>query len=191
MTSSLSLTESNLKRQEILNYIYHSKTINNIFSSIIKDKTKRNLMKSDCYLAMCELKPQILIVMYENGKIDGYIATFILNQWNSNTSNYYKDWKNGGFRKSLTRDYDEVKYDNMIDEEIQETYHKYVKDIDTILDSTHWYHKTLFQLYFTEGHTYKEIESMTGINFRSVALSVNKTLDIIRKELKNKYPDEL
>jgi hypothetical protein len=178
------------KKKEIMDYVYNSKTINNIFSSIIQNKDKRDLMKSDVYIMLCELDEKKLLIMYENGKIDGFIAKIILNQWNSNTSDYYKNWKNGGFRKSLTKDSSEFNTEP-IEYVEQLSYSRYMNDVNTIIESTHWYHKTLFNLYFVDKHSYKEIEELTGINFRSVFNSVNKTLEHIRIELKNKYKDEL
>lgn len=178
------------KKQEIMNYVYHSKTINNIFNNIIQNKDRRELMKSDVYLLLCEMDDKKLIIMYDNGKIDGFISKVILQQWNSNTSDYYKNYKNGGFRKSLTRDNGDVDME-LSNESESFSYSKYNNDITNILDNTHWYHKTLFNLYYSDDYSYKQIEGMTGINFRSVFNSVNKTLEHIRIELKNKYKDEL
>ena len=178
------------KKQEIMDYVYNSKTINNIFSSIIQNKDKRDLMKSDVYLMLCELDEKKLLIMYDNGKIDGFIAKIILNQWNSNTSDFYKNWKNGGFRKSLTKDSGEFNIE--LSNEVEAvSYSRYVNDINIIINNMHWYHKTLFELYYKEGLTYKQISDTTEIKIISVRNSIKKTIIEVKKQLKNKYNDEI
>jgi uncharacterized protein YerC len=46
------------------------------------------------------------------------------------------------------------------------------------------YHMTLFKLYFKDGHNYKKINELTGVSIGSIAHSVNKSLDYIRKKVK-------
>jgi hypothetical protein len=177
-------------KEQILEYVYNSRTINSIFNGIIMNKDMRELMKSDIYLILCEMDDEKLEDMYNNGKIDGFIAKLALNQWNSNTSDFYKNWRNGGFRKSLTKDSGEFNIEPKEDEE-SVPYSKYIKDIDIILNNIHWYHKTLFELYYKEGLTYKQISDSTEIKIISVRNSIKKTTIEIKKQLKNKYKDEL
>lgn len=61
---------------------------------------------------------------------------------------------------------------------------KKIDDINEVLNETHWYNKTLFNYHYKDGYKLREIAEMTGINIKSVAYTIKKTRDEIKKQLK-------
>lgn len=59
-----------------------------------------------------------------------------------------------------------------------------LEKIDSILNNTHWYNKTLFTYHYKDGYKLREIAEMTGINLKSVAYTINKTKKEIKIKLK-------
>jgi DNA-directed RNA polymerase specialized sigma24 family protein len=55
--------------------------------------------------------------------------------------------------------------------------------IEQIVNSIHWYDRTLFNYHYKMGYKLREISEMTGINLKSIAYTIKKTRDKIKKEL--------
>jgi DNA-directed RNA polymerase specialized sigma24 family protein len=62
---------------------------------------------------------------------------------------------------------------------------KKIDRINDIVNSCHWYNKTLFNLFYKDGYKLREISAMTGINLKSVSYTIKKTREEIKKQLKN------
>lgn len=62
---------------------------------------------------------------------------------------------------------------------------KKIDRINDIVNSGHWYNKTLFNLFYKDGYKLREISAMTGINLKSVSYTIKKTREEIKKQLKN------
>jgi DNA-directed RNA polymerase specialized sigma24 family protein len=56
--------------------------------------------------------------------------------------------------------------------------------IEKIVNSRHWYEKTLFMYHYVDGYKLREISELTGINLKSVAYTISKTRKEIKKQLK-------
>jgi DNA-directed RNA polymerase specialized sigma24 family protein len=56
--------------------------------------------------------------------------------------------------------------------------------IEGIVNSRHWYEKTLFMYHYVDGYKLREIAELTGINLKSVAYTISKTRKEIKKQLK-------
>jgi hypothetical protein len=70
-----------------------------------------------------------------------------------------------------------------IDVTIEEERNDYIEKIDSIVNNGHWYDKTLFNYHYKQGYKLREIAEMTGINIKSIAYTIKKTRDKIKKEL--------
>jgi hypothetical protein len=68
------------------------------------------------------------------------------------------------------------------DESTEDETLRKIDDITDIVNSCHWYEKTLFNYFYNDGYKLREIADMTGINLKSVAYTIKKT----RQEIKNK-----
>lgn len=56
--------------------------------------------------------------------------------------------------------------------------------INELIENKHWYGKTLFKLYYTEGYNLREISDRYGINIKSIHYIINKMKKEIQKEIK-------
>jgi len=70
-----------------------------------------------------------------------------------------------------------------IDVSIEEERNDYIDDIEAIVNNGHWYDKTLFNYHYKQGYKLREIAEMTGINLKSIAYTIKKTREKIKKEL--------
>jgi hypothetical protein len=61
---------------------------------------------------------------------------------------------------------------------------KKLDKITEILNGSHWYNKILFNYHYKDGYKLREIAEMTGINIKSVAYTIKKTRDEIKKQIK-------
>jgi hypothetical protein len=66
-------------------------------------------------------------------------------------------------------------------EDVEES--DYIDQIEQIVNSVHWYDRTLFNYHYRSGYKLREIAEMTGINLKSIAYTIKKTRDKIKKEL--------
>lgn len=72
-----------------------------------------------------------------------------------------------------------------IDISIEEERNDYIDEIEIIVNNGHWYDKTLFNYHYKQGYKLREIAELTGINIKSIAYTIKKTREKIKKELKN------
>jgi hypothetical protein len=70
-----------------------------------------------------------------------------------------------------------------VDVSVEEETNDYIDKIDNIVNNQHWYDKTLFNYHYKMGYKLREISEMTGINLKSIAYTIKKTRDKIKKEL--------
>jgi hypothetical protein len=70
-----------------------------------------------------------------------------------------------------------------VDVSIEEEKNDYIDEIEAIVNNQHWYDKTLFNYHYKQGYKLREISEMTGINLKSIAYTIKKTRDKIKKEL--------
>jgi hypothetical protein len=181
-------------REKIIEYIIESpritQAIRNICPGILHDD-----FQSHFYLQILTMKPEKLIKAYESGYLDFLCIRIMTNQFNSKSSSFFKIYK--GSQAIEIIDWDTaLRYNNIPDDEYIETKEYKLEDVikDVLPKHKHigtgdWYDYELYNLYFYKNLTYQKIEKMTGINFRSVSLSVRKTVKKI-KEYINDNPDK-
>lgn len=74
---------------------------------------------------------------------------------------------------------------NIIDDIDDDMTTKKLDIVNEILNNTHWYQKILFNYHYKDGYKLREIAEMTGINIKSVAYTIRKTRDEIKKQIKD------
>lgn len=74
---------------------------------------------------------------------------------------------------------------NIIDDVDDDMTTKKLDIVNEILNNTHWYQKILFNYHYKDGYKLREIAEMTGINIKSVAYTIRKTRDEIKKQIKD------
>jgi len=153
-------------------YFHESETIRNMFMKI--KPNHRDDFKSFIMDNLID-KPDKLIKAYEEGWLDFYIWRIVANQYYSTTSPWY--------RKHLIKE--NVMIDIPEDEpEVSIDTENVVNQVKTILNTLHWYDRTLFEMYYFDKLTYQKIQEKTGINYISVRRTVMKTLEKIKTQIK-------
>jgi len=74
---------------------------------------------------------------------------------------------------------------NIIDDIDDDMTTKKLDIVNEIVNGQHWYNKTLFNYHYYDGYKLREIAEMTGINIKSVAYTIRKTRDEIKKQIKD------
>ena len=182
-----------MTKNEILEYVYKNKMLADAIKNIVSDKNHHDDFRSHFLHQVCEISESKLIHYYGIRALDWYCLKIIENQWKSKTSSYYKIYRNGGF--SGERVVQLVDYEvgtNLEDvSEVNELDAYVVKESITDLLKEQYenfminqYHQTLFQLYYYDEMTLKEIEKLTGINFNAVSRSIRKTKSYLKNKIK-------
>lgn len=169
-------------KDKIFNYIINSNRINESIDNIVEDKKYIEDFKQHFYIQMLEMDEEKLKRAYLDGWIDWLCIRVMLNQWRSKNSSFYTTYKNTNFK------YLEEGQDFEDKKEVEIEFNYTMAEVILNNRKEKWihkqYHMTLFKLYFKDGHNYKKINELTGVSIGSIAHSVNKSLDYIRKKVK-------
>ena len=156
---------------DALIYFYESETIRNMF---LKIKSHHREDFNSFIMDILIDNPDKLIKAYEEGWIDFYIWRIIANQYYSTTSPWYRKYL---IKENIMIDVPEEDIETSVDEE------SVLNQVKEALKRTHWYNRTLFEMYYFEKLTYQKIQEKTGINYISVRRTVIKTLEDIKKQI--------
>lgn len=74
-------------------------------------------------------------------------------------------------------------YYNLQEEYVEEKTDLY-KKLESEITNLHWYHKILFEMYYKDNLTLKQIAEKTGINIKSIHYALKKTRLKLKKKLK-------
>ena len=69
-------------------------------------------------------------------------------------------------------------------EEVSEENIDLGKKLESEISNLHWYHKILFEMYYKDNFTLKQISEKTGINIKSIHYAIKKTRIKLKKKLK-------
>lgn len=165
-------------QNEALKYFAESETIKNMFLKV--KSSDRDEFKSFILDILIDNLEKFCL-SYREGWIDYYIWRIISNQYYSNTSPWY--------RKHVIKDYSSIEIPDIFDEDEDEVDTELVVEkVKDIIKRQHWYNRTLFEMYYFEKMTYKQIEKETGINYIAIRRAVMKTLGDVKKQLSIKNP---
>lgn len=178
-------------------------TINNICPPQWKDDFRSHFL-----LQLMEMKETKLQQAWNNGWIEWLCVKILSNQMNSNTSSFWKIYRNGGFNgdrkvilqsdyEGIRNDYKEQESSNPISYEGAFGHDTSDDDIERLelielkrdriieaLNGRHYYHRHLFILHIN-GMTYRQIEKETEISYQSIRLSILSTIEWLKNNLKN------
>lgn len=191
-----------MTKNDIVVYIMRSDLINSAINNICPPKF-RDDFKSHFYLQLLEMKETKLQRAWNGGWLDWLCVRILSNQMNSNTSSFWKIYRNGGFagekkvysqaelnefREAHKDEWRPLSYEGyftLIDdgeeniERLELIEFRRSMIIDK-LNGRHFYHRHLFLLHL-DGMTYRQIEKETGISYQSVRLSIIATTDWLKK----------
>lgn len=184
----------------ILKYIFNNKMLNDAITNVVDDKY-RDDFKAHFHLQVAEFSEIKLTDLYNRRVIDWVCLKIITNQWKSTSSSFYKIYRNGGFagdkivrlESEFINNDDEDRLEKVADDD------EYIEPIDDkevieemklLLDYQYedflvnQYHKTLFEMYYFDDLTLKEIEKLTDIDFNAISRSVRRTKTYLKTKIK-------
>ena len=168
---------------EIINNLILDKKATELIDKL-EPKELRDDMRNHLYLILADYDEKEIQKAFYTGYLNKLVGRIIISQFKSNTSDFWRIYRNGGFRKGykyqeyfinidIAEEYDDI--------ELKFEYIKHrKKEIKDILKVRHWYHKKLFEMYFFENRTFQQIQEKTKINFQTVRNSILKTIDWIK-----------
>lgn len=174
--------------QSIMEYVYHSHTINSAFTRFIKSEEIHEF-KQHIYLELLQMKGGKLQRAYEGGYIDFLVYRIMKNQYKSDTSPWaskVREETNESIDNLSNLEYEEYQPSEQIN------INRLKSDIETLLESRNWdknnfllkqYHNQLFRMYYFDNLSYQKIEKLTGVNYQSVRISVLQTFDYIKQNI--------
>jgi len=146
---------------------------------IVKNITKNNELCDElyhyCLTVLLEYDKDKMDEIVKRGHVKYFFVTVVMNQWNSTTSPFYKQYRKQNIE--YVEEYQDIKDDDAYDENIDEK----VEFIETELKDQHWYIQKVVNM--KTGMSYQEIKDVTGIPRSSLYSTFNK----FRTETVNKY----
>ena len=175
---------------KILIYLNDSEYIRGWLKTICKDEQYREDLFQHCLIQIINEELEKINEIYLDNNLDKYFIQIMRNQYNSNKSYFYKEYRNNGFYnkdfiklgnnitefKRLYFDYDKDDYETKDDENLNR--------IKSILDKADIINRELFIKMYFEGMSYKEISNYYGINYQNVRLRILKVKNYIKDMIK-------
>lgn len=146
---------------------------------IVKNITKNNELCDElyhyCLMVVLEYDKDKMVEIVKRGHVKFFFITIVMNQWNSTTSPFYKQYRKQNVE--YVEEYQDVKDDDFYDDKIDDK----IEFIESELKEQHYYVQRVVELK-TE-MSYQEIKNLTGIPRSSLYSTFNK----FRTETVEKY----
>lgn len=187
-------------RNEVIVKISKSDLINSAIRRICPPKW-RDDFQAHFYLQLFEMKAEKLIKADTEGWIDWLCVSILSNQMNSNTSSFWKIYRNGGTAgekkiwteselwkdegdgRALDLELNRHQPDTSEgDIELKIEWEARMLKVVNALNSRHYYHRHLYLMHLN-GMSYRKIERETGISYQSVRLSILATTEWLKKNI--------
>jgi hypothetical protein len=165
-----------MTRNEIIERLYLGKSFRECISKMEPDHLRDDL-RQEVAVVVCEWPDEKVIDLYEKGVLDFYVVRVILNMIKSNTSPFYKKYRQivAEFGEVADKfgEVDQCHADRLTREALEDFT---IEQIDEI----HWYNSGLVRLYLQLGN-YRAIEKETKIPFPSCYKTIQKSIEELRR----------
>ncbi len=165
-----------MNKSELLVYCYENKNVIAYCKSICRNDWEE--LKSQLIVQLIKMPDYKLITAYQKNYLE-YLCLVICKRIIAgrvkDSGHFYLNRKNLSLDEGYGLDIADV--DTSDNDKLQK--------IEDIVNTTHWYNKTLFNYHYKDGYKLREIAEMTGINLKSISYTINKT----RKEIKIKLKE--
>lgn len=164
-----------MTKDEILIYIYNNKEIIAYCKSICFNDWEE--LKSQLIIQLIRMPDYKLLQAQQRNYLEYLcfvIAKRILAGRVKDSGHFYLTKNNLSLEEGYGLD--------IADEDI--TDNDNLEKIESIVNATHWYQKTLFNMHYKDGYKLREIAEITGINLKSISYTINKTKKEIKLKLK-------
>ena len=188
------------KPNDVYNYIWSKKDelLSKFIYKYIKNKQDAEDFFQDIFIILSQKNPSMITRIYDEGDIMRYVYMIIKNNLYSSTSKYYYTYikPKGSFLEdwmvdNLTEDSNEEKHQIAL--ELSEECDILLMDIDKYLQRQvetkpkKFYDRDIFNLYYNEDCSYRDISSQYDIPHTSIFHTVSKT----RKEIESHFKDRI
>jgi len=180
-----------MTKQAIIGELYQDRKFNEALDKLCKNDEHREDLKHEIILILLEKDENQIVKMYQSNFLLFYTIGIIRNQYHSNTSDFWKKF----------RDISPEIIDDMIEHENQIDYDRLLteKIEHYLLTEIHWFDAHIFTMYY-----FKKIDNETGkvlkplsyrkiqdlhkwhglkIDYNKVGLVVKRTLKEVEKKL--------
>lgn len=162
-------------KNEIIAELYESKEFNDCIGKMEPDHLRDDL-RAEVMLILLEMPEDKIKLLYYENALRYYTVRIILNLIRSNTSRFYKM-----YRQQLAEITDRFTYqeDDIVErvarEEIED---KALQEVDNL----YWYNEGLVKLYLQHGN-YRAIEADTGIPYSSAYKTIQHSFKQIKQKI--------
>jgi RNA polymerase sigma factor (sigma-70 family) len=173
------------QRDRILTDLFRSKDLANCIAKM-EHRHLHDELKSELFLVLSALPYEKVIEMKEQGYLNFYVFRTIANMINSNTSRFYKVFRQSGLNSypveycghstAETPEALELRKEAELREEQD------LEDMDKVISGMHWYHAEILKLYLKE-NSIRKVAKKLDIPASSIHETVTKCKEIIRKRL--------
>lgn len=173
-------------KEQIIKYVLGNEIINDYFRKV--EAEYQDDFRSHIWLIILEMtenetKLQVITKLYYENRLGRYIVGIMTNQLKSNTSTFYKIYK----KRFLPLDFD-IPQTEVEEKRTMSTVSDIIKELDTI----YFADSILYKLWrgidpitneLKSPMTFKQIQQLIGINYKSVRTSVMKTDKRIKSKI--------
>jgi len=163
-----------MNKDELIVEIYQNTSIIRYCKTISNEWEE---LKSQLIIQVMKMKDDKLFAAKEKGYLEYLCFTIckrIVYGNVSGTGIFYKSNRNVSFEEGFGADI-----------VVEEPENDKLDLIESIVNSKHWYDKTLFNYHYKDGYKLREIAEITGINLKSIAYTIDKTRKEIKKQINN------
>lgn len=164
-----------MTKNQIIEKLYTGKNFTDCIAKMEPEHLREDL-KQEVILIVCEWDEEKIQKLHADHVLEFYVVRVILNLIKSNTSNFYKT-----YRQIMVE---------FINHEVADDFNREERELREMvedmaieeIDRLYWYEKGLIELYIKHGN-YRAIEKDTGIPFTSCYKSIQKSIKTIREKV--------
>lgn len=199
-----------LTKDQIISALYTGKNFNDCLAKMEPEHLREDL-RQEVILIVCEWPEEKIQKLHGEGALEFYVVRVILNQCQSNTSPFYKKYRqvteqwadsflqtfaekgtwldDNGYSTKYTR---QISAQVAIEDQQQEFDERVIREqlADAAIEeinNLYWYDKELILLYLKVG-SFRAIEEQTKIPFISCYKNIKKSLAILKRKASENMP---
>lgn len=170
-----------MTKNQIIDTIYRDSDYQDIFKNIANKKQHLlDDLKQEIFLALAQKNDQLIIDLYEAGKLKYYLIRMVMNQFNSNSSSFYSKYRATELKYESAKSVDEVViHENT---EAVKTFDIYNYVVENKILT--WDQLEMFKLYYrifpstwekdiSATTSYRKIADKMGISWSNVGWQIN------------------
>ena len=172
----------------------HSDWLNMARSFKISDDEANELVQ-EMYLRVSSYVNDVEKIMYNETEVNTFYIYVALR--NLHLSNFHKMQNNkmskntSTFSEFINNEIDNIEFEDKFNDitDSKTKFDKLIDKIDNLVDDWYWYDKKLFNIYFYDDMSMRELSKATKISLSSIFNTISNAKENIRKSAKKEYED--